>query len=540
MRRRANDRGSDMRRVLLAPVLVIAGLAAAQEPDPDRDGDGLSDFREVHKHFTDPDSADSDGDGIPDGDWLERREHTYTLRTIVQVHPPVDGAAINDDWQDARILHETGEYVELEVIHYPLNTVGETLVGDPDWRDHPKWLDEYLEPGPTANWDRKMRRDLLAALKDDGIDPTKLDDVETVRRVAAWLLEHADSQDGFTTFFTRFDEEGRPSIPPELSEAAERNRARSGISLEEQWERELFAEGMFRRGARGTCTSSAIYLNGCLRAVGIPTRIVLTIPVVDASDEREPELVSRITHRDVRRIVGRGVASLNRGGWTSHTFNEVWVGGRWRRLNYQHLGQGILGEGLFGLITHVNTFNDWADADMPSAWGLRQGLQRYDDVFGGPNPYSTLTLSDRFGEHCRIENPPEPAVEGLERMTIDSLFWSDSEGLPEGIQEDFAEKGQLALLAHIEEWEGFESLKRFTAEADSRFYLEAEGCPRLGIVAATGGITNSSGSIRFVVLLLGSADRRDLRGGVSYRLVPRNDEPTRLWVVREDLSIRRD
>lgn len=34
----------------------------------DTDGDGLSDFQEIFKYFTDPNNPDSDGDGILDGD----------------------------------------------------------------------------------------------------------------------------------------------------------------------------------------------------------------------------------------------------------------------------------------------------------------------------------------------------------------------------------------------------------------------------------------------------------------------------------------
>ena len=56
---------------LLVATLVHPGLCAQ---DPDRDGDGLSDFHEVHKYNTDPDNKDSDGDGVTDGDWRERRE----------------------------------------------------------------------------------------------------------------------------------------------------------------------------------------------------------------------------------------------------------------------------------------------------------------------------------------------------------------------------------------------------------------------------------------------------------------------------------
>jgi len=41
--------------------------------------------------------------------------------------------------------------------------------------------------------------------------------------------------------------------------------------------------------------------------------------------------------------------------WNGHTFNEVFVGGRWRRLNYSTLGENTFGPHVFGLLTHVLT-----------------------------------------------------------------------------------------------------------------------------------------------------------------------------------------
>ena len=118
----------------LSFAFLLSAAVAVPPDDPDTDGDGLSDFRERHKHFTDPAKADSDGDGTPDGDWLERREYTYTVRSIVQVLRPVTPEYLIDDYQDARVLDESDEHVELEVIHYPFNTVAETISGNPNWR----------------------------------------------------------------------------------------------------------------------------------------------------------------------------------------------------------------------------------------------------------------------------------------------------------------------------------------------------------------------------------------------------------------------
>src|SRR5690606_38795397 len=96
-------------------------------------------------------------------------------------------------------------------------------------------------------------------------------------------------------------------------------------------------------------------------------------------------------------------------------------GGRWRRLNYERLGQDTLDPGLFGLMTHVATFRDWADARMPDTIGRRQVLRRYDDRFGTANPYSAITVRDEFGPHCTLTNEvPEPLT-----AKVTAVQWGD-------------------------------------------------------------------------------------------------------------------
>ena len=187
------------------------------------------------------------------------------------------------------------------------------------------------------------------------------------------------------------------------------------MTIEEQWQRELFADGMFENRVHGSCTSSAIYLCGGLRAVGIPTRIVLLIPLVDANDAAQLELVERgIRHHQVRAEALAGLRGIG-AGWASHTFNEVFVGGRWRRLNYTRLGQPILDRGLFGLTTHILTVRDWADARMAQSVGRRQALGLRDAVFKTSNPYATLVVTDEFGVHAELPNPVVEEPRPLER-----------------------------------------------------------------------------------------------------------------------------
>src|SRR5262245_3828445 len=179
--------------VLVAPPALIGASpqpAAArdgsrvQQPDPDSDGDGLPDFHEVHKYRTDPAKKDTAGKGVPDGDWQQRREFTYSVRALIRVMPPYNLAALNDDYQDVRIRNETKQFVEMEVVVYPFNTNSEAILANPNWKKDYAAMKEYLAPGVTTNWDDEMRRDLLGELARDGIDPDKLTDKEVVEQVS--------------------------------------------------------------------------------------------------------------------------------------------------------------------------------------------------------------------------------------------------------------------------------------------------------------------------------------------------------------------
>jgi beta-lactamase regulating signal transducer with metallopeptidase domain/peroxiredoxin/protocatechuate 3,4-dioxygenase beta subunit len=328
----------------------------------DADGDGLSDFQEAHKYLTDPTTRDSDGDGTPDGDWTERREYTYSVRSVFRFLPPLDEAALNDAFQDARVLRQTSDYVEIEVIHYPLATVDESIDENRSWRQDYAHLTEYLAPGATTNWDEPMRRALLAELKADGIDVDTLSDKQTVERVARWLLKKSRYLGKvFTTFYVHCPN-GKPEVFPGLEDAYrhefERDQDNYDWTLDEHFDHEVLGKGMFYNKTHGSCTSTAVYLTTVLRALGIPTRMVLVSPAVDASD-REQILMAKkgITHHRVRETILAGLRKSSH-GFTNHTLNEVYVGNRWVRLDSSALGPSIFGVHHFGLQTHLYTIDD--------------------------------------------------------------------------------------------------------------------------------------------------------------------------------------
>jgi hypothetical protein len=259
--------------------------------------------------------------------------------------------------------------------------------------------------------------------------------------------------------------------------------------------------------------------------------------VIDASDEREWRLAERaLTRASVQRAVLDALGN-SRGGWTSHTFNEVFVGGRWRRLNYATLGQNTLDASYLGLMTHVATFRDWADGEMAKTWGQRQAGD-HDDLCGFGNPYSAVSLSDRLGPHAKLAPDPVRAPltpEGT--VTIDALYWGDDPELPDWVREPDQRPPFLAV--HVVEWTSWPELKRFTAASDRRFTLEAAGHPALGVELAVGGWTTSDGAVRLLHLPLGGADWNDLVAGVQYRLVPRNKEAKARWAVTDGAVVAR-
>jgi len=399
-----------------------AGVRASAR---DSDGDGLSDFQEMHKYRTDSAKRDTDGDGVPDSDWNERREYTYSVRSILQFMPPLDEDALNDDFQDARVLEKRDDYVELEIIHYPFATAYESMEENPNWQKDYAGMTEYLKPGVTTNWDAKMKQDLLAELKTDGIIIEKLTDKQVVEKVSSWLMKKSRYLDKvFTTFYVHYPN-GQPQVYPGLEDAFERefNRDKNNYAwtIDRHFEHELLGKGMFYNKTHGSCTSFAVYLTTVLRALGIPTRMVILAPAVDASNMEQLLLVKdRISHNKVREITLAGLRRSGK-GFTNHTINEVYVGSRWRRLNYNKLGQHILDQGLFGLQTHLRTFNDLGEANLAPAWGWRYAKGERSAVFKHSNPYSAVTISDLFGRHSNIANPPF-AADDLSSSPLPNIY----------------------------------------------------------------------------------------------------------------------
>jgi len=523
-----------------APSPAAGPPLASSEVDPnaDTDGDGLSDYQEIHKYQTDPKKLSTADDGIPDGDWQRRREFTYTIRSVVKVMPPVNLECLSDDYQDARVLSRGSNFVELEVIHYPLNSNADAIRSNSDWRRDTQVMKDYLRPGTTTNWDAVMQRDLVAALKSAGIAPDQLDDRELVNQVSRWLFANSKFTNMFCTHYVHYPE-GRAAIYPGIEAKFESDKGNHAWRTQEQLEHELFGRSMFAYRTHGSCTSSAIYLTTVLRAVGIPTRMVLGIPLVDANDSAQMAMVrDKITHHRVRCTLLLGLSSAT--GYANHTFNEVVVGGRWVRLNYTTLGQNSLDANTMGLLTHVNTFNDLSEVPLAATWGKRYALGERDAVFRYGNPYRCEEVSDHFGKYARVENP---SIKEHRAITISRAYWADAADAPDMIKQAkpwSRDDGSGHLLIHGEEWfddEPWQQLKIFLQAAGKEFLFKAAGHPEVRGQITTGSFTSRSQNLREMEILIPRDEYAKMEPRVEYTLTPRNEVAGYEWKTKRPVTI---
>jgi Transglutaminase-like superfamily len=531
------------------PASAHAG-PSAQEADPDSDGDGLPDFHEVHKYRTDPNKKDTSGKGVSDGDWQQRREFTYSVRAVIRVMPPYNLQALNDDYQDVRVRKETKDFVELEVVVYPFNSNSEAIQANPNWKNDYAGMKEYLAPGVTTNWDDAMRQDLLRELAKDGIDPDKLTDKEVVEQVSRWLFKRSRFRDMFCTFYVGFSD-GKPVVLPGLEKAFERDKGDPKWTTQEQFEHELFGKQMFARKTYGNCTSTAVYQTTVLRALGIPTRMILCIPLADGSDSAQVEMVDKgLSNHRVRSEACLGALSGGT-GFASHTFCEVFVGGRWRRLNYTTLGQDVLERNYLGLMIKVHTFNDLSEANLAATWGSRYAKGQRDELFPHSNPYRLLEVSDHFGKYAKVPNPP--ADNELNRVTIDKAYWPH-DAVPEvrKLGGGGLEQGQLPIelvamdsrfFIHCHEWlenaGDYVQYKLFMRRADRNFLLQAKGQPDVSCQVSMNFYTHRSRNLCELEVVIPPSEYAKMAKGVEYTLHPVNGKKGYEWKVREGVKLTR-
>ncbi len=417
----------------------------------------------------------------------------YALVSTLEIVKPIDVAAMTDGDQDARLVAETEHTVTVEVRSYPL--AEPPPVGtDPDWRAHdgadPK-LQPYLAPGPTANWDGELRDELLDALHSSGIDPDRLDDRTLVERVSAWLFasgafRHVDDFVAYDLVFAG----GAARVNPALR--ASFDRQRGALTEADAIALGVLGKQMFRARVHGDCTSSAILETTVLRALGIPTRLVQTIPIVDGGDPVQRAQIAGLRVDRVREGIARATPTA---GFANHMFVEVWVGGRWVALNYGRLGQPRFDRGFFGMMIRVATLRDWGESELGRAWG--EYVAGVGPRLASSNPYRSLGLRDELS----------PGID-LHARAVTRIARVRTGDLPTEYAARLRDRGGFVLVTR--------DVDSSVREHPVELVLRASGYPDI-VADVRGSIVGVSYDVDGYVAF----PRQPLAAGASYRIEPR-------------------
>jgi hypothetical protein len=445
---------------------------------------------------------------------------------------------MTDPYQDVRVLSDDGTCLTLSITYFPLND-NVRILRNRLYATKPGDLDRYLKPTITCNWDAGMRSELLKDLKQDGIDPSNLKPAELVSRVASWAFQtsqFASNTDAMPSdWFVSFDGKG-PQVYAPTRKAFQDSKSNPQWTDHEVFEHQLLGRQMFAARSHGACTSSSIYLATILRALGVPTRILYFIPACDANDPNQIKmLAAAITRLSTRQTVVDGIQLAT--GFANHMFNEVWLGGRWERLNYSKLGQEIVDDNYLGLMTHIDTCADISETHLAETWGLRS--DRWPNVsvkLSSINPYQLIAAADHWGIKATHK---DSAPEVLTQATVIDVLWpgtapfreliADASGIP---------KTDLVLM--IKEWiatRNYVQLREFIAHADGHFVLRSPGHPDVPL--HYNGLNCSNMSKRGFAMCFDESAGPTLIPGVAYILVPRNQNANNLWKVADGLIIRK-
>jgi hypothetical protein len=443
---------------------------------------------------------------------------------------------MTDPYQDVKVLSDDGSCLTLSITYFPLNDKVRTL-RNRVYASKPGNLDRYIRPTETCNWDAGMRAQLLRDLKQQGIDPSKLKPVDLVTRVAAWAFQtsaFASNSDAMPSdWFVAFDGH-RPHVYPPTRQAFQRSKPNAGWTDQDVFSHQLLGRQMFAARSHGACTSSSIYLATILRALGVPTRILYFIPACDANDPKQIKvLATAITRRATRQTILDGVQLAT--GFANHMFNEVWVDGRWQRLNYNKLGQEIVDQNYLGLMTHIDTCADISETHLAETWGLRS--DKWPNVpikLSSVNPYQLIAAGDHWGRRALHD---DPAPDELTQATVIGVLWPGTAPYRELISDDGAVP-KTDLVFTIKEWipnRNYVQLREFIAHADPHFVLRSPGHPDIPL--HFNGLNCSNSSARGFAMRFDEPSRSKLAPGVKYSLVPRNRKASHLWKVADGLTI---
>jgi hypothetical protein len=332
---------------------------------------------------------------------------------------------------------------------------------------------------------------------------------------------------------------GKPAVYPPLQAAFDEQKPDPSWTTQQMLDHEVLGRQMFYNKVHGSCTSSSVYMATILRALGIPTRIVVCIPPADGNDPKQVAmLLNAIHHHKARAAIRRGLSEAH--GFANHLFNEVYVGHRWVRLNYDTLGQNILDENYFGLLTHIATCRDISDLPLAQTWGARFNAKASDQpALSSVNPYMLLSASDHFGRHSHVPNADIPVIHSL---TVGKVYWK-GDALPSAFGAGTWDHLQgIDLLVSVRGWtyDQYHDVPAAAITIGAHFTLQAPGYPDVAMTLLKGDISYNSHSGGFIGIpgVIAPDEEKKLVPGVAYTLHPADTPPQGFaWTVPDTVTV---
>lgn len=351
----------------------------------DTDADGLTDYEEYCKYRTDPTLSDSDRDGTPDDAWEERREYTYSIRAVLELKPPWNLEAMNDLFQDARLIESTqSNYEKVEVIVYPY--ASPVLLPTPyPYQLTSEAFRKYTQPTIALNYSEEMQREIQQLLSNttNALDvPAKF--LHEIGQMKLTLPLHAP-------FVYTYKEMGKLVVDQTFFESIGRSVTKEEV--QEALAVNYFGDSMFKRKRYGACISRARLLASMLRAAGIPARVTMGVPLIyyyKGTGEWK-RLMKNLTNENVAGSFSYEEPSApNQVPIVGHSQVEVYLNNHWIRLGYQ-LNEGPIFAGTDLVFIKIIDAADFTEVDFTQTWAPTQWVKE--------RPYRTVELSDQSAKY---------------------------------------------------------------------------------------------------------------------------------------------
>ena len=351
----------------------------------DTDADGLTDYEEYCKYRTDPTLADSDADGIPDKDWNERREYTYSIRAILAIKPPWNLEAMNDLFQDSRLMESPGSnYQKMEVIIYPYASPV-LLPGRYPHQIPSESLRKYVEPAYDLNYSPEMQLEIQQLLSNT------TNTLDVLFQFLDELGQMELTQPLYAPFIYTYNQQGELIIDWSFFESIDMKATEAEV--EEALAVNYFGDSMFKRKRYGGCISRARLLASMLRAAGIPARVTMGVPLIyyyKGTGEWK-RLIKNLNNEEVAgKFEYKKPSDPSQVMIVGHSQVEAYLNNHWIRLGYQ-LNEGPIFAGTDQVYIKIIDAVDFTEIDFTKTWAPNQWVKE--------RPYRTVELSDQVSKY---------------------------------------------------------------------------------------------------------------------------------------------